>query len=164
VLGSPAEIFTPIFADDETLVFIEDGSLRLARPWSAANLRVVETPLNRLTRVDRAAIAGDRIECIVSGRHPDEPALDLPYLIGVPQGNGRAEAFRLAQSPVYKLYPSLVKGLPVFHAGSEGDTEGIYYFRPDDSGASEHRLCQIRQPSLVTLAANGSRLAFSGIR
>lgn len=162
VFKSPGQILSPSFADENVLLFIASGALMLARTESSQPPRLVPTPFRKLLRIDQVQRSGKSIDCIVSARHPDAPDLDLPYLAKVPVPEGETTVFRLAVNPLYQSYSLLVENVPLFYAGAEEGIEGIYYVQPSAASGTVTKLCKVRSPGLVVLAANGTRLAFAG--
>lgn len=162
VFASPAPILTPSFASADVLLFIADDALRMTRLSRPASPLAVSMPFRKVLRVDAAWTSPDSLDGIVSAVHPDTPDLELPYRIHLPLSGAQPTAFRLSQSPLYRSLSMLVRGVPLFYAGTEDGVEGIYYVKPGDPGTTVRNLCKVHRPAALALAAGGGRLAFTG--
>ncbi len=161
VAASPAKILTPVFADQSTLLFVEGSALMIEDSDRAGKPIAAQLPFKSISQIYTAKRDGAGIITILRARRSDTPGMELPYVSKIRADGSNAVLIPLAESPLFESYGLFVEGVPFYFAGTEQGVEGIWSF--DTSSSSEATsVFKIESPGLVTLSANGKRLAFVG--
>jgi hypothetical protein len=160
--SSSRKISTPVFADQNALLFVNGNELMFADLATASVPHHVKAPFRSVSRIYCAQRDGPWITAVVRAQHPDAPGIELSYLTRISADESRIETVPLADNSFYESYSQFVEGSPFFYAGSVQGVEGIYSLQPNDSGGEPMQVYKIQSPGLVALSANGKKLAFVG--
>jgi hypothetical protein len=158
VLHSEDPLTSPFFVDEDLILVVQRSSLVLVSRTKPKNVRTVQVQLFSVSRLFQVTAKEGAINCVIEAQAKDAPDLVTHYGVRISTEGKVVSVNRLPDNPYYDAYAVAVEGLPIFFAGPTDDGEGIQYLTLDDSVVS---FFSCKQPGLVTVAANGSRVAFA---
>jgi hypothetical protein len=158
---SPVKILAPVFADQNTLLFIKGSALMIEDADRAEKPVEAQLPVTSVSQVYTAKRDGAGIAVILRAQRADTPGANLPYLAKIQADGSNAALVPLAEGPLFEAYGLFVEGSPFFFAGTEQGVEGIWSFDANSSSEATS-VFEVDSPGLVALSANGRRLAFAG--
>jgi hypothetical protein len=157
VLHSEDPLTSPFFVDEDRMMVVQRSSLLLLsrmKPKDARTVQLQSLPVSRLFQVTANKDAIDFVLEMAKGN----PDLVTHYGVRISNEGKIISVNRLPDNPYYNAYAVSVEGLPIFFADTNEGNEGVKYLTLDNSVIS---FFSCKQPGLVTVAANGSRMAFA---
>jgi len=160
VLHSEDSLITPFFVDEDLIAFVQKSSLTLVST-AKPKRRSVQVQLLSIRKLFQVTAKDGAIDFVVEAEAKDAPGLVTHYDVRI-SGDGKVLTVnRLPDNPYYDAYAVSRDSLPIFFAGTTDQGEGIHYLTLDNTVTL---LFPCKQPGLVTVAANGSRVAFAATK